>query len=130
MHKVGQSAGFFGRIFAPFLKTGLTLMKIVIIPFAKSVLIPLGLTAAAWVADEGKHKKILGSGTAALIISNEEMEDILKIVRSLEYSGLLSKWVCETIESEKGWFLSMVLGTLGALGNMCIRKYVSRKMDK
>ena len=83
-------------------------MKIVIIRFAKSVLIPLGLTAAAWAADEGKHKKILGSGTAALIISNEEMEDILKIVRSLEYFRLLLKWVCETIESEKGWFLSMV----------------------
>ena len=62
---------------------------------AKSVLFPLGLTAAAWVADTGIHKKILGSGNTTLIISNNEMEDIIKIVKSLEDSGLLLEGVTE-----------------------------------
>ena len=73
-------------------------MKSVIQPLAKSVLIPLGLTAAA---DAGIHKKILGSGhNTTLIISNNEMEDILKIVKSLEDSGLLLKGVSETTKNE------------------------------
>ena len=65
-------------------------MKNVIKPLAKSVLILLGL-AAATAEDAGMHKKILGSGTTTLIISNKEMEDIMKIVKSLEDSGLLFK---------------------------------------
>ena len=73
------------------LKTVLPLMKNVVKPFAKSVLIPLGLTAAASAADAGIHKKILGSGTTALIMLNDEMEDIIKIVKYLENSGLLLK---------------------------------------
>ena len=92
-------------------------------PLAKSVLIPLGLTAA----DAGIRKKILGSGhnnTKTLIISNNEMEGIIKIVKSLEDSGSLLKGVIETVHNEvrkqKGRFLSMLLGTLGAslLGNI------------
>ena len=75
-----QSGGFLGRLLGPLLKTGLPLIKNVIKPLAKSVLIPLGLTAAA-AADAGIHKKILGSGTTTLIISNEEMNDIMKIVQ-------------------------------------------------
>ena len=59
-------------------------MKNVIKSLAKSVLIPLGLTAAASAADAGIHKKFLGSGTTTLIISNDELEDIVKIVKSLE----------------------------------------------
>ena len=96
-------------------------MKSVIKPLAKSVLIPLGLTAAASAADAGIHKKILGSGhnnNTTLIISNHEMDDILKIVKSLEDSGVLLKGVSETIQHEareqRGGFLSMLLGTLGA----------------
>ena len=87
---------------------------------AKSVLVPLGLAAAASAADAGIHKKILGSGhnNTTLIISNDEMEDILKIVGSLEDSGLLLKGVSETIQNEakelKGGFLCMLLGILGA----------------
>ena len=103
-------------------------MKSVIQPLAKSVLIPLGLTAAAAV-DAGIHKKIFGSGhNTTLIISNDEMEDILKIVKSLEDSGLLLKGVSETIQNEakeqRGGFLSMLLGTLSAslLGNMLAGK--------
>ena len=66
-------------------------MKNVIKPLAKSVLIPLGLTAALSAADAGIHKKILGSRTTAPIISNDEMEDIIKIVKSLKHTGLLLK---------------------------------------
>ena len=90
LSKMLQSGGFPGRLLGPLLKTGLPLTKNVIQPFAKSVLIPLGLTAAAEAAEAGKHKKILGSGNyTTLIISNDEMEDIVKIVKALEDSGLL-----------------------------------------
>ena len=75
-------------------------MQNAIKPLAKSVLIPLGLTAAASAADAGIHKKVLGSGTTKLIISNNEKEDIIKIVKSLEDSGLLLKGVSETVQNE------------------------------
>ena len=93
-------------------------------PLAKSVLIPLGLTAGASAADAGIHKKILKSGATTLIKSNDEIEDIIKVVKSLEDSGLLFKGVIETVQNEareqKGGYLSMLLGTLGAslLGNI------------
>ena len=58
-------------------------MKNIIKPLAKNVLIALGLTAAASAADAGTHKKILGSGNTTLIISNEEMNDVIKIVQAL-----------------------------------------------
>ena len=113
-----QSGGFLGRLLDPLLKTGLPLIKNVIKPLAKSVLIPLGLTAAASATDAGIYKKILGSGnTTTLIISNDEMKDI-KIVKSLENSRLLLKGVSKTIQSEakeqKEVFLTMLLRTLGA----------------
>ena len=78
--KITQSGGFLGKLLGPLLKTGLPLIKNIIKPPAKSVLIPLGLTAAASAADAGIQKKILGSGTTTLIISNEEMNDIMKTV--------------------------------------------------
>ena len=84
--KIIESGGFLGRLLGPLLKTGLPLIKNVIKPLAKSVLISLGLTAAASAADAGIHKKILGSGTATLIISNEEMNDVMRIVQALEDS--------------------------------------------
>ena len=79
-------------------------------PLAKSVLIPWGLTAAASAADAGIHEKILGSGNmTTLILSNDEIGDIIKIVKSLEDSGLSSKRVTETVQNElkeqKGGFL-------------------------
>ena len=84
--KMIQSGGLLGRLLGPLLKTGLPLMKSVIKPLAKSVLIPLGLTAAASAADAGIHKKILGSGhnNTILIFSNDEMDDILKVVNLLK----------------------------------------------
>ena len=104
-------------------------------PLAKSVLIPLGLTAAGSAADAEIHKKILGSShkhplhnTTTLIISNNELDDIIKIVKSLEDSGLLLEGVTETVQNEvkeqKGGFFSMLLGTLGAglLGNLLTGK--------
>ena len=121
--KIIQSGGFLGKLLGPLLKTGLPLIKNVIKPLAKSILIPLGLTAAASAADAGIQKKILGSGTTTLVISNEEMNDIMKVVQALEDSNILLKGVSETTKNEtkeqKGGFLSMLLGTLGAslLGN-------------
>ena len=63
--------------------TGLPLMKSILTPLAKSVLLPFGLSAVLSGTDATIHKKIYGSGTTALIISNEEMKDIMKIVKSL-----------------------------------------------
>ena len=73
-------------------------------------------------------KKILGSGNTTLIISNEEMNDVIKIVQALEDSNILLKGVTEAVKNEtkeqKGGFLTILLGTLGAslLGNLLTRK--------
>ena len=131
LSKMIQSGGFLSRLLGPLLKTGLSLIKNVIKPLAKSVSIPLGLTAAASAADAGMHKKILGSGhnnTTTLIISNNEIEDIIKIVQALEDSNILLKGVTKTVQNEvkeqKGEFLSMLLDTLGGnlLGNLLTGK--------
>ena len=96
-----QSGGFLGRLLGPLLKTGLPLIENVIKPLAKSVLIPLGLAASASVADAGIHKKILGSGNmTTLIISYNKIEGIIKIVKSLEDSGLLVEGVTEIIQNK------------------------------
>ena len=129
--KIIQSGGFLGRLLGPLLKTGLPLIKNVIKPLAKSVLIPLGLTAAASAADAGIHKKI-GSWNTTLIISNREMNDIIEIVQALEDSNILLKGVSKAIENEtkeqKGGFLSMLFGTLGAslLENLLAGKRIVR----
>ena len=83
------------RILVSLLKTGLRLTKNILKPLAKSVLIQLGLTATAPAKDAAIHKKIFGSSMITLIISNEEMNDIMKIFKSLEESGLLIKGVSE-----------------------------------
>ena len=101
LSKMIQSRGFLSRLLGPLLKTGFPLKTNLIKPLAKIVLIPLGLTAAASAADAGIHKKILGPGNMiTLIISNDQMNDIIKIVKSLEDSGLLLKGVTETIQNE------------------------------
>ena len=97
--KIIQSGGFLGKLLSPLLKTELRLIKKVIKPLAKSVVIPLGLTAAASAADAGIQKK-LGSGTTTLIISNEEMNDIMEIVQTLKNSNILLKGVTKTIKNE------------------------------
>ena len=68
LSKMIQSAGFLGRLLGSLLKTGLPLITNVIKPLAKSVLIPLGLTAAASAEDAAIHKKILGSGNMTTLI--------------------------------------------------------------
>ena len=104
LSKMIQSGGFLVRLLGPLLKTGLPLIKNVIKPLAKSVLIPLGLTAAASATDARIHKNILGYGhnnnNITLIISNDEINDIIKTKKSLEDSGLLLKVVTETVQNE------------------------------
>ena len=99
-----------GKLAGPLTKIAMTL--------AKNVLVPLGISAAMSAIDGSIKKKVLGSGMTTLIISNDEMDDVLKIVKSLENSGLLLKEVSETIQHEakeqRRGFLSMLLGTLGA----------------
>ena len=106
LSKMMQSEGFLGNLFV---KLAGSLMKVAM-PLAKNV--------AMSAIDGSIKKKVFGSGTTTLIISNDEMNDILKIVKSLENSGLLLKGVSETIQHEakeqRGGFLSMLLGTLGA----------------
>ena len=91
----------------------------VVVPLAKNILTPLGITTAALAVDAGIQKKIHGSGTTTLIISKEEMNSIMKIVKALEDSNILLKGVTKSIRNEtkgqKGGFLSMLLGTLGAI---------------
>ena len=84
LSKIIQWGWFFSKLLGPLLKTGLPLMANVIKPLAQSFLIPLGLTAAASAVDAGIHKKELGSGNTTLIISNDEIEDIIKRLNLLK----------------------------------------------
>ena len=109
--KIIQSGGFLGKLLSklagPLMKVGM----------------PLGLTAAMSAIDGSIQKKIHGSGVK-LIIEQENMNDIMKIIKALEKSGILLKGVSKTIKNEtkeqRGRFLSMLLGTLEAslLGNL------------
>ena len=122
--KIIQSEGFLGSLLS---KLAGPLTKVEI-PLAKKVLATLGITAAASAIDAGIQKKTHGSGTTTLIISNEEMFDLMKTVQALEDSNILLKGVTKTIKNEtkeqKGGFLSMFLVTLGAslLGNLLAGK--------
>ena len=118
--KIIQSEEFLGsllsKLAAPLMKVG--------IRFTKNVSAPIRIKAAASAIDAGIQKNIYGSGTTTLIISSEEMNDIMKIVQALEDSNILLKGVTKTIKNEtkerKGGFLSKLLGTLGVslLGNL------------
>ena len=115
-----QSGGILGRLLGTLLETRLPVIKNIIKPLATSVLISLGLTVAAWAVDAGIHEKILeyahpldsDSHTTTLIISNDEREDIMKIVTSLEDSGLLIKGVSKAVQNEakeqKGGFFNVI----------------------
>ena len=110
LSKIIQSGGFLGRLLGRLQRTGLPLMKSVIKALAKSILVPIGLTAAASAADAGIHKKILESGhNTTLVISNGEMQDLLEIVKYLQKSGLLKKGISKKMKDEakekKGEFL-------------------------
>ena len=123
--KIIQSGGFLGKLLS---KLAGRLMKVAL-PLAKNVLAPLGLTAPISKIDESIQKKIHGSWATKgagvkLIIEQEDMKDIMKIIKAVENSGILLKGVSKTIKNEtkeqRGGFLSMLLGTLGAslLGNL------------
>ena len=123
--KVIESGGFLCKLLS---KLAGPLMKAAM-PLAKNVLAPLGLTTAMSAIDGSIQKKIHGSGATKnagvkLIIEQEDMNDIMKIIKALENSGILLKGVNKTIKNEtkeqKGGFLSMLLGTLGTslLGNL------------
>ena len=96
----------------------------VAVPSAKNILAPLEITTAASAIDAGIQKKIHGSRKTTLIISNEEMNDIIKTFQALEDSNILLRGITKTIENEtkgqKEGFLGILLGTLEAslLGNM------------
>ena len=117
--KKKQSGGFLGKLLS---KLAGPLMKVAL-PLAKHVLAPLGLIAAMSAIDGSIQKKIYGSGVK-LIIEQENMNDIMKIIEAFENSGILLKGVTKTIENEtkeqRGGFLGTLLGTLGAslLGNL------------
>ena len=114
-----QSGGFLEKLLSklagPLMRVAMTL--------AKNVLAPLGLTAAMSTIDGSIQKKIHVSGEAKgagvkLIIEQEDMKDIMKIIKALENSGILLKGVSKAIKNEtkeqRDGFLSMLLGTLGA----------------
>ena len=113
--KIIQSGGFLGKLLS---KLACPLMKVAL-PLTENVLAPLGLAAPMSAIDGSMQKKIHGSGVK-LIIEQEDMNDIMKIIEALENSGILLKGVSKTIENERGGFLSMLLSTLGAslLGNL------------
>ena len=117
--KLIQSGGFLVKLLS---KLAGPLMKIAK-PLAKNVLAPLGLTATMSGIDGSIQKKMHGSG-GKLIIEQEDLNDIIKIIEALENSGILLKRVTKRIQNEtieqRGGFLSILLGTLGAslLGNL------------
>ena len=120
--------GGFSKFLMSLLKPGLPLLKSVVKPLGM-----LGLTAAASATDAAINKKILGSGNhTTLITSNDDMQDLLKIVKSLEHSDVLLDRITETIKNkvkeQKRGFLSMLLGTLGAslLGDLLTKNLSGR----
>ena len=106
--QITSQKGGFLNFLRPLMSIGLPLTKNLLTPWAKSVVFPLGLTTAVSSTDEAIQKKISGSGTA-LIIFDKEINDIMKVIKYLEDSGLLVKDVRKTIKIEakerKGGFL-------------------------
>ena len=90
--KIIQSGGFLGKLLS---KLAGPLMKVAM-PLAKNVLAPLGLAASMSTIDGSIQKKIHGSGVK-LIVEQEDMNDIMKIIKALENSGILLKGVCKAI---------------------------------
>ena len=123
--KIAQSGVFLGRLIGPLLK--------IAAPLATKVLPILGLSAASSAIHAELQKKMYGSGSTTLIISNKELDDVMKIVQALEDQGILMKGVTKTIKNEikqqKGGFLSMLMGTLGAslLGDILSKSLLKEK---
>ena len=108
-----QEEGFLDNFLGPLIKVGWPLTKNILKPLANSALIPLGLTTAASVTNASIQNKNYGFWMTALIISNKEMKDTMKMVKSLEEFGSLIKGFNEKIEIEakeqKDGFLGILL---------------------
>ena len=118
--KIVQSGGFLRSLLS---KLAGSLIKVAV-TLAKDILAQLGITVAASAIDAGIQRKMHSSATTTLIISNEEINDIMKIVQALVDSNILLKGIAKTIKNEtkeqKGRFSNILLGTLraGLLGNL------------
>ena len=112
--KVSSREGGFRNFLRLLMAADLPLMKNVLTPLVTCTFVPLGLTTVASATNEAIQEESFGSGTTSLIISNEEMNDTMKIVKSLEESSFQIKEGNETIKNEakkqKGEFL-VTLGT-------------------
>ena len=120
INKIIKEGGNLGRLLISFLPK---LIKPAI-SIGKNILAPLRLSAAMSATDAAMQKKMYGSGNTTLIISNDDINNLIKIVTALGEHDILLKGTSKTIKNEtkeqKGGFLSMLLGTLGAslLGNL------------
>ena len=97
LSKMVQLGEFLGKLPGPLTKIGVALMGNALNPLAKSVLVLLGLITAASATDAAIQKKMFGWGTTILLFSNEELNDIIKIIKSLGYSSLLIEGVNEKV---------------------------------
>ena len=120
INKIIKEGGNLGKLLMSFLPK---LIKPAI-SIDKKILVPLGLSAAMSATDAAIQKKMYGSRNTTLIISNDDMKDLIKIVTALEEHDILLKGISKKSKNEtkeqRGGFLSMLLGTLGAslLGNL------------
>ena len=122
LKKLIQSGGFLGKLLS---KIAGPLMKVAM-PLAKNVLAPLGLTTAMSATDGSIQKKVRGDGIK-LMIDNEDMNDIMKIIKALEKSGVLLNGVGKTIENEvkeQRWVFKHVIRNIR---RKFIRKFVNRR---
>ena len=116
--KIASQEGGFLNFLRPLMIVGLPLIKSVLTPLAKRFLLPFWLSAVMSATDSAIKKRKKGPGITTLIILNKEMKYIMKIVKSLEESGLLIKRISETVKNEtkeeKGGFIPVLLRTLAA----------------
>ena len=128
INKVIKEGGNLGKLLIRFLPK---LIKPAI-SLGKNILAPPRLSAAMSATDAATQKKTYGSGNTTLIISNDDMDDLIKIIIVLEEHDILLKGITKTIKNEnkeqKGGFSSMLLGTLGAslLGKLLTGKGLYR----
>ena len=128
INKTIKEGGNLGRLLMNFLP------KLIqpAISIEKNILASLGLSAAMSATDAAIQKKMYGSGMTTLVISNDDLDDLIKIITALEEYDILLKGTTQTIENEtkkqEGEFLSVLLGTLGAslLGNLLTGKGLYR----
>ena len=119
--KITNKEGWFLNFLSSLMAARLPLMKSesVLTSLAKSIMLEFGLSAATSATDAAIQENIYGSGITALIISNKETEDIMKIVKSLKESGLLIKGISERIKNEakeqKERLFPMILVKLAAI---------------